>query len=343
MHVDTIKFYKYKPVDKPQFADKFCGLPFDSLQIDIDGDVQLCDCQFHMPYTVGNIYQNTLQEIWLGSEAAKVRQAVVDGKFTYCSWDCAKLHTLPARNSSISHTVKNFPRTIKIDLDRSCNLSCPSCREHVIIEKNLERIHKQTEIYQELKQWAKDNPKTYFNIKPCTSGEIFASHSGLTFLKSLTDFENNNLKISLTTNATLLNKNRELFLSLKHLLTDVSISIDAATPETYSVVRGGDWNELLKGLELVKQTHIKPTLNFVIQRDNYKEILQFGEFAKQHNARSIMFASLQDWGHWNIQWWKDNTVIKQNSPELEYILQCLNVLKQSFNLGLSADIQNLMR
>ena len=41
MHVDTLKFYKYSPIKKPKYKGKFCRLPFDSLQIDEDGDVQL--------------------------------------------------------------------------------------------------------------------------------------------------------------------------------------------------------------------------------------------------------------------------------------------------------------
>jgi len=85
MHVDTLKFYKYSPVKKPMYKGKFCRTPFDHIQIDEDGDVMLCDCQLYMPHVIGNIYQNKLQDIWLGQEANKVRQSVIDEEFTYCN------------------------------------------------------------------------------------------------------------------------------------------------------------------------------------------------------------------------------------------------------------------
>jgi hypothetical protein len=97
-----------------------------------------------MPYTIGNIYNNTLQEIWLSHSAEQVRQSVSDGDFTYCNWACSALLNLPLRPSQLP-VVNPFPKIIKIDLDRSCNLKCPSCREHVIIEKNSARIDKQIE------------------------------------------------------------------------------------------------------------------------------------------------------------------------------------------------------
>ncbi|MTV61715.1 SPASM domain-containing protein, partial [Streptococcus pneumoniae] len=82
MHADTLKFYKYVPVKKPVYQDRFCSLPFTTVQIDNDGDVQLCDCQLHMPYTIGNIFKNSLQDIWLNHQANLVRQSVIDGDFT---------------------------------------------------------------------------------------------------------------------------------------------------------------------------------------------------------------------------------------------------------------------
>jgi len=342
MHADTVKFYKYKPVDKPNFSDRFCRLPFTSMQIDTDGDVQLCSCQHHMPYNIGNIYQNNLQDIWLSEIADKVRQSVVDGKFTYCSWDCSRLYNLP-KKSNVTPTVQQFPVEIKIDLDKSCNLSCPSCREHVIIDKSSVRIQKQVEIYQEIKQWAINNPNFLFNISPCTSGEIFASHSGLKFLESLVDFPNKNLQLNITTNGTLLTKNKNLILALKNTITNISVSIDAATPETYSVVRGGDWNELLQGLNLVKQTvRIPINLKFVIQQANFQEIVQFAEFADQYNA-NIYFSSLLDWGHWTIDWWSKNSVVKQSSPDLKLILDNIRDLKLRYpkKIFVSADIIRL--
>ena len=175
MHIDTLKFYKYTPQVKPEYAGKFCNVPYTTLTIDNDGDVLLCGCQHHMPYTIGNIYKNTLQDIWLGETAALVRQSVDRGEFTYCNTSCNRLRSVKPK-PIVLPTLANFPSIIRVDMDMSCNLKCPSCRERIIIEKHSDKIEQQNKIYAELRQHALTNPNTELIISPINSGEIFASH-----------------------------------------------------------------------------------------------------------------------------------------------------------------------
>lgn len=338
MHPDTLKFYKYTPVKKTQFQGKFCKIPFDTLQIDNDGDVQLCDCQSHMPYTVGNIFKNSLKEIWNNHEADQVRQSVADGDFTYCNWACSALYNLPGRPFSLPQ-IRNFPKTIKLDLDLSCNLKCASCRENVIIEKNSDKIQKQIELFEEIKQWVLDNPTNPLTIMPMTSGEIFASHSGLKFLQSLIDYPHQNLKLHITSNGTLIEKNKNLLDKIHPLIASCSISIDAATPETYSKVRGGDWEALIQGLEYIKTLKVPKKFNFVVQKNNWHEIEEFADFADNYNA-SIDYANLVDWGHWTIQWWYDNSVLDRKCEYYNQVLDSLQNVKNKYprKVGFSADI-----
>lgn len=344
MHPDTLKFYKYTPIEKPQFKSKFCGVPFDTVQIDNDGDVQLCDCQLHMPYTIGNIFKNSLQEIWNNHEAAQVRQSVADGDFTYCSWACANLHRLNSRPARLPK-VRNFPKTIKLDLDLSCNLKCASCREHVIIEKNSEKIQKQIELFEELRQWALNNPAESVTIMPITSGEIFASHSGLKFLESLVDYPHRNLKIQLTTNGTLVTKNTTTLERVHHLLSRIEISVDAATPETYRVVRGGDWNVLIDGLDFFRVLKKPLLFKYVVQKNNWHEIAAFAELAQKYNA-GIYYSNLLDWGHWTMKWWHDNNVLDRHNEHYHSVLTILQQVKKRYprKMSFSADIiQNLKK
>ena len=338
MHPDTLKFYKYTPIKKPQFQGKFCRIPFDTVQIDNDGDVQLCDCQLHMPYTIGNIFKNSLQEIWNNHEADQVRQSVVDGDFTYCSWACSKLHNLKPLPVSLPQ-VKSFPKTIKLDLDLSCNLKCASCREHVIIEKNSDKIQKQIELFEEIKQWALAHPTEFLTIFPIGSGEIFASHSGLKFLESLVDYPHRNLKIRLVSNGTLITKNLKILNKIHHLLTSIEISIDAATPDTYSVVRGGDWNALVDGLNFFRVLKTPLFFRYVVQKNNWHEIVDFAELAHEYKA-GIYYSNLLDWGHWSIKWWHDNNVLDRQCEHYPQVLQQLSTVKNKYpgKINFSADI-----
>lgn len=328
MNEEILKFWKYSPVKKPIYKGKFCPLPFDTLSIDEDGDVQLCDCTLHMPYTIGNIYKQSLETIWLNSKANDVRQSVVDGDFTYCNWACSALPKL--QSVGPVPKLKNFPSTIKIDMDKSCNLKCPTCRENVIIEKHAAKIDQQIKIFDEIKTWALKNPDTKITVIPVGGGEIFASHSGLAFLHSLEDYPLTNLKLHITSNGTLIKKNQDLIFKLKNTITNWSISIDAATPETYAKVRGGNWNDLMDGLAIIQGMGISPLFKFCIQKNNYHEIEQFAELATKFNA-GIDYQKLLDWGHWTIAWWHDNNVFDRRQDIFTEVLVSLSQVKEKHN------------
>jgi radical SAM protein with 4Fe4S-binding SPASM domain len=338
MTPDVLKHYKYTPIKKPQFQGKFCKIPFGTMQIDNDGDVQLCDCSLHMPYTIGNVFKNSLQEIWNNHEADQVRQSVADGDFTYCNWACPKLQNLKLRPDSLPQ-VQNFPKVIKFDLDLSCNLKCASCREHVIIEKNSEKIQKQIDLFEEIRQWALNNPSKSFTIIPLGRGEIFASHSGLKFLESLVDYPHRNLKIELVSNGTLITKNLKTLNKIHHLLSSIQISIDAATAGTYSMVRGGNWNDLISGLDFFRDIKKPMSLRYVVQKNNWHEIIDFAELAKQYNA-TVYYSNLLDWGHWTIKWWHDNNVLDRHNDHYNSVLTSLQQAKNQYpgRVSYSADI-----
>jgi radical SAM protein with 4Fe4S-binding SPASM domain len=336
MKPEILKFWKYVPTKKPIYAGKFCSVPYTTLSVDDDGDVHLCICAAHMPYIIGNIYKQTLQEIWLGDEANKVRQAVDDGDFTYCNWDCNRLEHLPDTPKTLPELSK-FPTIFKIDMDKSCNLKCPSCRENVIIEKHADKILQQTKIFEEIINWGLENPQTTMTVIPVGSGEIFASHSGLNFLHALENYPHNNIKLHLTSNGTLIKKNQDLIFKLKNFITDWSISIDAATPETYALVRGGNWNDLLEGLEIVQEFNIKPALRFCIQQKNYHEIEAFAEFAQKYGGK-FGFQKLSDWGHWTIQWWRDSNVFDRTKPSFNEALQSLINVENKYQHTLPGEL-----
>jgi MoaA/NifB/PqqE/SkfB family radical SAM enzyme len=248
---------------------------------------------------------------------------VIDGDFTYCNWACGSLNNLQTKPKEGSITTPEFPKIIKLDMDRSCNLKCPSCRESVIIEKNSNKIDQQIRLYGEIKKWAQDNPALTLTLIPVASGEIFASHSGLSFLNSLLDYPYRNLRIDVTTNGTLINRNQELIKNISHLLGNFRVSIDAATPETYAVVRGGDWDELMLGLNFIKD-NLKKSLqfNFCIQKNNWHEIKLFAELAHKFGAK-ISYQKLLDWGHWDIAWWHDNNVFDRTRNTFDPVIDAL--------------------
>ena len=328
MQEHLVTLWNYSPVKKPQYRGLFCDNPWETLEIDQDGDALLCGCQRWMPFPIGNIYKNTIQEIWLGELAQQVRQSVADGDFTYCSSTCPRLSRLVPRPAELPPMLE-FPGTIKFDLDSSCNLKCPSCRESVRIEKNADNIKKQTELFNEMREYALANPTVKTGILPIGNGELFASHSGLAFLESLKDYPHNNLRLMIYSNGTLVNRNRELINRLRHVIYSWSISVDAVNQESYSKIRGGDWNELLLGLEFLKNWR-GLNFNFCIQRNNYHDIEAFADFASGYGA-TVTYQKLDDWGHWwGSDFWKDNAVAVPGNEEFNKVLESLRRVQTKY-------------
>lgn len=338
MKPEVLVFYKYRPAVKSMHAGKFCHDPYEIMEIDEDGDVMLCGCQFHMPYVIGNVYKDTISDIWQNQEAAKVRDSVVRGEFAYCNWSCPKLNYLVDLPEVIP-AVGNFPRSIKIDLDRSCNLKCPSCREHLIQEKDNYKIQKQKQIFQEVVDYALSHPDQHFKIFPTASGELLASHSGLEFLRSMQNYPYPNLEIIFSSNGTLLWHHQEL---INHVIdrVGISVSIDAATPETYAQVRGGNWDDLLKGLHLY-QGKIQQ-LNFVVQQANWQEIESIAKFAESLNTR-VDYQKLENWGHWNPDWWHENNALDRTRDYYDDVITALTNVRTRFPRStFAAGLVNLM-
>ena len=61
------------------------------------------------------------------------------------------------------------------------------------------------------------------------------------------------------------------------------ISIDGAKPETHDKIRGvkGSWEKAINAVKIAKKHCVVKQLNFVLQKDNYHELVDFCRLAKQ--------------------------------------------------------------
>lgn len=338
MKPEVLVHYKYRPTVKPNYAGKFCYNPYQMIEIDEDGDVMLCGCQFHMPYAIGNIYQSSIKEIWHNAQAQLVRDSVAAGEFTYCNWACPNLQYLPPRPDIIPK-ADEFPTNIKIDLDRSCNLKCPSCREHIIQEKNNQKIQKQKAIFNEIFDYAMSHPEQQFRLFPINSGEILASHSGLEFLRRLQHYPYSNIQVTSPSNGTLLWHHQDLIDCIQDKIS-FTISIDAATELTYAQVRGGNWQDLQKGIS--RYQSIIQHFCFVVQEANWHEIEQVAEYADRF-AKRVDYQKLEDWGHWSSEWWQQNNPLNRHKAHYNDVLDMLRQTRNRFPKStFSTNLVNLM-
>ncbi|MDH3236751.1 MAG: SPASM domain-containing protein, partial [Alphaproteobacteria bacterium] len=136
-------FKKKKPRDvDADLKTRFCARPFESLEMQENGSIYLC-CPVWLPTRAGNLVSGNAREIWNSERARAARAAILDGSFAYCNKEmCPEIQagTLPTieearkdpRHREIidekKTVIDGIPRFINFSHDRSCNLTCPSCR-----------------------------------------------------------------------------------------------------------------------------------------------------------------------------------------------------------------------
>jgi wyosine [tRNA(Phe)-imidazoG37] synthetase (radical SAM superfamily) len=116
------------------------------------------------------------------------------------------------------------------------------------------------------------------------------------FLEHLETFDTSRLTIRFITNGQLLNEPRwEKIERLRPKALLISVSIDAASKETYeSIRRGAKWKTLIKNMKMLSEkrrngqlAHLMVT--FVVMKKNLHEMIPFIEMAQSWNCDKIEF------------------------------------------------------
>lgn len=269
-----------------------CPKPFDTVLIDCNGSCFICECTAWLPQSVGNLHKNSLEEIFDSDMAYHLRDSIDDGSYRYCN---EKQCTWIIKGD-VRHYPDNDPKikTIRLAIDDSCNLSCPSCRKSVIFHKRGNGLRMRLKLADKVNEYLGDHDNVTVHIG--SDGDPFASLVYRYFMKNAPDKDT--LKFNLHTNGLLMKK---MFGRLDKILTRIdvlNISIDGATKKTYELLRrGGQFEKLLENLEFVKGYHKQFRIRFhmVVQKSNWHEMSKMLELADRFNAHEVIFNRITDW------------------------------------------------
>ena len=297
----------------------YCTRPFEFFETHDDGNVSFCCPSWINNYHIGNINENSVEEVWNGEAAQELRRSILDGSFRYCDEKvCPHLSTkthcvqtlhqiegavdkgwdLVADDIRNNKTILDHkPLLLHFGYDRSCQLACPSCRLEVIMESGKRREYI-LGLQDKLRKEAFKDAKT-FTITG--SGDPFASPVFRELLMTLEEHEAPNLEyIQLLTNGLLIDKYwNKISDFAREKIQHISISIDAASQETYKKVRkGGDWNRLLENLGFTKKLKdegqiISFNTSFVVQADNVEEMLNFVDLCADYDVTLVQFQTYE--------------------------------------------------
>ena len=294
-----------------------CTRPFTTMRIENSGDVATCCLAYIMqtnrPYFIGNAFTDSFDDIWNSDKVKKLRYSVAHGNFEYCTKYCPVLSNprlcpdvmLPRKMAGYKYDkwqdchLDKAPSQIHLLIDNSCNLHCFQCRNQVISKSAAEK-EKITQILEKLIRPAlKDCDILYMD----GTGEFLVSEPHLQFLGTLSKVETPLLILQFISNGILFTPARwDKFSNLKGMRIHLSISVDAATKETYEKYRReGKWGILNENMEYISSLRNageieKLHLSFVVHKGNFKEMESFIDLSKKWSVDAVYFQRLDHYG-----------------------------------------------
>lgn len=324
--------------DKFSKVNGYCSIAFTNLLINENGEIFGCGCQDWVKKSLGNILDCKSKDDFekLLNNNSEFKKSIIEQNYRFCNaFKCFFLQKNTFENKISFPFVKYidnlYLKQIYLPIDESCNLECPTCRSKKIIHKNNFQTQKIKSILKKLNDFVLpyNNDLT---IRLNGIGELFASHQIMSWLLDFDFLQFKKIKFFFHSNGTLLYKHENFLKTIVNNISGFEISIDAASDEIYSSVRkGGNWENLIKGLEIIKKLQeknndINLTTSFVVSEKNYHEMEKFIIFSNQYNSNTVFYKLQQ----WNI---KNENFINMNifSPKHEKHSDFLNMLKKIKN------------
>ena len=293
--------------------DKRCPRPFDTVLIDKQGSCYLCECTAWLPQSVGNLNKHSLTEILHSDTAHLLQSSITDGSYRYCNNNqCAYLLDHKGTDPWSNTVPKNKIKHIRLAIDDSCNLSCPSCRKQKIFLKGGKMFDIRSKMVDNVIEFLKEQKHT-IQVHIGSDGDPFASLIYRRFMMKTRGMDH--LRYSIQTNGLLLKKNFHKFKHITDNLNHIGISMDGATKHTYEKLRrGGVFELLLENLEFLRSIKTFDIhLHFVVQRENYREIEQLIEIGIRHGVDKIFLNRITDWN--TMVDFKDHAVADSDHPQ----------------------------
>jgi MoaA/NifB/PqqE/SkfB family radical SAM enzyme len=196
-----------------------------------------------------------------------------------------------------SDIPRNHLKEIRLAIDDSCNLACPSCRVRPIFIKDGKTLTMRLRLIDKVIEFINHN-NNQLNIHIGSDGDPFASLVYRYFMRKVPD--KSTLSYTFQTNGLLV---KQMYSRVTHIfdkLKILNLSIDGATAGTYELLRkGGQWSKIKENMQFIKEIKQKHGFLFhmhmVVQKNNWHEMPDMLDLARNYNADMVYFNPVQDW------------------------------------------------
>lgn len=328
-----------------------CPMAFTNLIINQNGHCYLCKSPAWIPVTIGNILKasDLFNDILNSDHALKIRQSIIDKSYYYCNTKIC-VHKQEKFNNDQSmpyfpstnleqYATSRIPSTITFDFDFTCNYQCPSCRTETINWNTGIKRKINNQISNKIKKIILDRITDEEIITRWAGGEPFISKVYTDLWDYIVKLNKPNIKFEIQTNGSYIKKYQDLLESMLPQISSIHISVDAATEQTYAKVRSADmWGQVIENIKLIVELKKKTKsttdiqMDFVLQKENYHEVLEFEKLAKDLGVDNVMFTKMWNWQTWDSDTFKEMNI---SDPAHQDHNKLLLLLKQLPNDGFS--------
>lgn len=278
---------------KNNLQEKFCVIPFSNMIFNPNGDIGICR-QKGTKHVVGNIKNQSIEEIWNSDYLKNWRQEFLSGNISICKHEIARdsCHLSPDNYTifpdiELSEHQEGLPLKLTANFNGQCNLKCTMCDIWMM----------QNGLYDEIGFWekAEENFFPYIKEVELLSGEPFIQKDTFRLIEKISVI-NPDVLWSFTTNAhwKLGKKVTDALDKIK--VKNIIISIDSLDELTYSEIRlGGSLKKVLATIDdllLYEQERISQgksslelSLHYLVMKNNYIELPELVDFVDRKGLR----------------------------------------------------------
>ena len=310
-----------------------CPRPFDTILIDNNGSCYVCECTSWLPQSIGNLRFNTIHELLNNNIHKELQNSVSDQSYRYCNNKQCSYLLDDRQHIKFSKNKPNKIEFIRLGIDNSCNLKCPSCRTKKYFLSDINKLNYKKNIANKIIDFISQNGRTHVHLG--SDGDPFASLVYRYFLRKISSFDN--VTMGIQTNGLLIKKMYQKNKKIFNQLTELNISIDGASQDTYEKLRlNGKWKNILENLKFVRDIKASHNFNvvfhFVIQRTNFHEMRDMIEMSEFYGADKVWLNKLTNWNTFENFLYHDvtdpeNTRHGDYKKKLQEIKNILNTCK----------------
>lgn len=311
----------------------FCRQPFENIEIFTNGDAYTCCPPWINNYSIGNIFKQSVEEVWNSDKAIELRKKILSKDYSCCNKNiCNYCNSNVAENLLDNSTLnikyepvmQTLPIIVKLGYDLECNIACKFCRDKIVKNSFIDEI-KLAKTFQTFILPLLKNTQL---LSTNGVGDPFGSRHSRNLIKKIAETYPN-IRFDFLTNGTLCNMKMLRKLMVIDRFDKMRISVSAASADTYSrIVKDGKplFNILTANLEaLAKLKRERPfnfCLNFVVTSQNYKDIPAFISFADQYDAKPCFWElrfECSSLAKIDSSW----DIVNKDHPEHKLFLECL--------------------